>query len=179
MRQLIKMGNPTLRQKALNVNEKEISSVQIQTLIDELIQSMRQNNGVGIAATQLAVLSRIFVIEIADNPRYPGKENFPLLLAINPVIKITTEQTTYDWEGCLSIPGLRGKVERFDSLQLEYFDRKGEFHSIPLAGFPAIVAQHENDHLDGILFIDRMKDTKTLTFLDEYHQYWQNNDSNI
>lgn len=158
------MGHPILREVCLNVEENVIYSEKFQIFLDELVATMRASDGVGIAAPQVGVLQRVFVIEVDDNPRYLNRDSFELLIIINPEVKILPGPTVDSWEGCLSIPGIRGRLKRADRIELKGLDRNGKPYQRILTGFPAIVAQHELDHLNGILFIDRMTDLKSLSF---------------
>lgn len=170
--EVIKMGNPLLRSVCQPVTNDEIASQEFQAFIDSLILTMQEEDGAGIAAPQVGILKRLFVIEMDGNKRYPDEDNFPMTVIINPEIKILSNEITDSWEGCLSIPGIRGKLKRSKQVQLSGVDRHGEPFEKILDGFPAIVAQHELDHLNGILFIDRMKTMETLTFEEEYSKYW-------
>lgn len=162
--EVLKMGHPKLREVCLNVEENVIYSEKFQIFLDELVATMRASDGVGIAAPQVGVLQRVIVIEVNDNPRYLNRDFFELLIIINPEIKILPGPTVDSWEGCLSIPGIRGRLKRADRIELKGLDRNGKPYHRILTGFPAIVAQHELDHLNGILFIDRMTDLKSLSF---------------
>lgn len=162
--EVLKMGHPILREVCLNVEENVIYSEKFQIFLDELVATMRASDGVGIAAPQVGVLQRVFVIEVNDNPRYSNRDSFELLIIINPEVKILPGPTVDSWEGCLSIPGIRGRLKRADRIELKGLDRNGKPYQRILTGFPAIVAQHELDHLNGILFIDRMTDLKSLSF---------------
>ncbi len=169
--EVILMGNPLLRERSVDVDVDTITSSDFQHKLDRLIETMRQENGAGIAAPQVGVLERYFTIEINNNPRYPDKTAFPLLVAINPAIEPIGEEMVDSWEGCLSIPKIRGKLRRHASIIITALDRAGERYTKILEGFPAIVAQHELDHLNGMLFIDRMTDMTSLTFYSEYLKY--------
>ncbi len=171
--EVIKLGNPKLREVCDAVDLNTLQSDEMQRFIDDLISTMRDKNGAGIAASQVGVLKRIFIMECSDNPRYPDRDGFPLTVVINPSIKFIEKENQVDsWEGCLSIPGLRGKLSRFSKVELSGYDRDGNTLSKTLEGFEAVVAQHELDHLDGILFVDRMKDMKHLAYNTEYLKYW-------
>lgn len=173
IREVIKMGNPLLRKVSQTVGLKEMATAGFQKFIDDLIETMRSETGVGIAAPQVGVLKRVFSMEIKDNPRYPDKQTYPLCLVINPEIEFLSQEKEDSWEGCLSIPGIRGQLKRYKSIKLTGLNRNGEKLETELSGFPAIVAQHELDHLNGILFIDRMDLMNTLTFQEEYEKYWK------
>jgi len=137
-----------------------------------MIDTQRAANGAGIAGPQVGCMKRVFIIENQANPRYPLKEEFSLLVAINPKVTPLSDTQVDSWEGCLSIPDIRGRLRRYDHIMLEAYDRDGKLYRHELKGFAAVVAQHELDHLDGILFIDRMDSMKTLAFRDEYETYW-------
>ncbi len=170
--EVIKMGNPRLRQVCDAVSSSEINTPKFQGFLDNLIETQRAENGAGIAAPQVDVLQRVFTMEVADNLRYPDKETFPLYVAINPEIEFLSEETMESWEGCLSIPGIRGQLPRYQKVLLKALDRYGAPFAVQLEGFAAVVAQHELDHLNGILLIDRMESMKTLAFQEEYEKYW-------
>ncbi|MAU71752.1 MAG: peptide deformylase [Pseudozobellia sp.] len=170
--EVIRMGNPNLRKVCETVEIEEIQRPEFQTFLKNLVSTMRVKNGVGIAAPQVDVLKRVFVIEIEDNPRYPNRVNFPIVIAINPEIEVISDQKIDSWEGCLSIPGIRGQLKRHQKIRLKALNEDGENFELELENFPAIVAQHELDHLNGVLFIDRMEDLKTLAFEEEYNSYW-------
>ena len=170
---VIKMGHPNLRKSSSPIPIPEIQDLRIQELIDSLITTMRAEDGAGIAAPQVNVLERVFVMEVDNNPRYPDKASFPLMVAVNPEIKPLGTEQVESWEGCLSIPNIRGKLMRWANIQLNAYDRKGQYFEKELSGFAAVVAQHELDHLNGILFIDRMDDMTSLCFREEYQRFYQ------
>lgn len=171
---VIKMGNPILREVCQAIPLVDITNDELQTFIDDLIDTMRDKNGAGIAASQVGQLKRIFIMECDHNPRYPDRTDFALTVAINPTIKVVGDAMVDSWEGCLSIPGLRGMLPRSAKVELSAYDRQGNRFVRTIEGFEAVVAQHELDHLNGTLFVDRMKDMKYLTFQDEYVKYWLN-----
>ena len=168
IRQIVQIGNPALRQIADAVKESEVASSEIQNLIDDLIETMRSANGAGLAATQIAAPYRICVIEVNKNPRYPYKPDIPLTVLINPKVTFLTEERINVYEGCLSVPNLRGKVDRCPEILIEGFDRDGQSLSLIAKGISAGTFQHELDHLDGLVFTDRMKDASSLTTIDEF-----------
>lgn len=170
--EVIKMGNPLLRKISTPVANDTIASARFQNLITDLIATMRLENGAGIAAVQVGVLERVFVMEVANNERYPEKNEFPLQIAINPKIEVLSSAKIPSWEGCLSIPNIRGRLERYQHIKLTAFNSAGEQYALELDGFAAIVAQHELDHLNGKLLIDRMDSMETLTFHEEYKKFW-------
>ncbi len=172
---IINIGNPILRQVATELDVKKITSDEVQTFIDDLVATMRSANGAGLAATQVAVPWRIFAVEVRDNPRYPYKPNIPLTILINPEIEFLTEERFENYEGCLSVPNLRGVVERCAEINIKGFDRTGKPLAILAKGITAGTFQHEFDHLDGLLFLDKVKDTRSLCTWDEFKQHYENN----
>ena len=165
-----RMGHPVLRAKARVIEKANIKSPAIQKLIDDMIDTMVEYHGVGLAAPQVHESVRIFVAAL--DPGDEGAEPPDPVVIINPEIAIVGSDVVDDWEGCLSIPVLRGRVPRAREIRVRAFDRKGERMELHAHDFPARVIQHETDHLDGVLFLDRMKSFETLTFLDEYSRYW-------
>lgn len=164
------MGHPVLRAKARSLEKSEIKSAVIQTLIDDLIDTMTEYHGVGLAAPQVHEGVRIFVaaLDASDD----DEEESEAIAVINPEITIVGSDVVEDWEGCLSVPDIRGRVPRAREIKVRAFDRTGARIELSAHDFPARVIQHEADHLDGVLFFDRMKSLGTLTFLDEYSRYW-------
>ncbi len=168
-----KLGNPVLRQKAEPVTTEELLTGDVQRLIDNMVDTMREEAGVGLAAPQVHTPKRIFTLEIkSSNPRYAIDDEVPLLVVVNPQITFRTEDPADGWESCLSIPEMRGVVPRRTSLVLRGLDRKGEEIEIEASDFFARVIQHETDHLDGIVFLDRMRNLSTLTHQHEFFKYW-------
>ena len=159
---IIEIGHPVLRQVAEQLPVNDIQSAEVQHFIDELIDSCRTANGAGIAAPQVANTWRIFMVEIGNNPRYPYKPAYPLTVMINPTITFLSDERFNNFEGCLSIPNLRGVVPRCPHVRIEGFDREGNALDFEVKGITAGTFQHEQDHLDGILFPDRIEDMKTL-----------------
>ncbi len=165
-----RMGHPVLRKAARKVEPAEIKSPAFQKLVDDMIETMREYEGIGLAAPQVHEGVRLAIIGIDEGE---GRtHDIRVLPVINPEVTPIGETTAEDWEGCLSLPGLRGRVVRPDQVQVRALDRRGNRVEFDLEGFPARVAQHEIDHLDGVLFVDRMKSLETLTFLEEYSKYW-------
>lgn len=162
VREILEIGDPALAARAEEVDAAAIGSREIQTCIDDLIDTMRAANGAGIAANQAGIARRIFVAEVrADNPRYPYKPAIPLTVIVNPVIEFLSERTFENYEGCLSVPNLRGAVDRHLEIAVSGFDRDGQPLDFDVRGYSAGTYQHENDHLDGILFPHRVTDPKT------------------
>jgi peptide deformylase len=163
------MGHPVLRTKAAAVDKSTLRTPAIQKLIDDMMDTMSEYHGVGLAAPQVHEGLRIFVASL-DMER--GEEPTPPIAIVNPEITPVGSDMVDDWEGCLSIPDIRGKVPRHREIKVTALDRNGERIELRARGFSARVIQHETDHLDGILFFDRMRAFETLTFLEEYSRYW-------
>ncbi len=168
-----RMGHPVLRKKARALDKATVRTPAIQKLIDDMMETMEEYHGVGLAAPQVHEDVRLFVAAL-DMER--GDEPTPPIALINPEITPVGTEIVDDWEGCLSIPDIRGKVPRHREIKVRAFDRDGERIELRARGFSARIIQHETDHLDGILFFDRMTAFETLTFLDEYSRYWVKND---
>lgn len=160
---ILTIGHPLLREPAQDVTRGELLDAETQQLIDDLVETMRHANGAGLAATQVGVNKRICVIEVNANPRYPYKPDIPLTILVNPKLHPVGEETFANFEGCLSVPGLRGVVERHAVMRVEYWDRFGNRIDTLIRGLKAATYQHEVDHLDGILFVDRVKDPRTFS----------------
>ncbi len=163
-----------LRTKTRPVEKSDLKSAVVQRLIDDMIDTMIEYHGVGLAAPQVHETLRLFVATLdADEPVDGQDEPEPEPIAIiNPEIAAVGTDLVEDWEGCLSIPDIRGKVPRAHEIVVRALNRKGERIELRAHGFSARVIQHETDHLDGVLFFDRMRSFGTLTFLDEYSRYW-------
>jgi peptide deformylase len=162
-----RMGHPVLRARARPIERADITSPAFQRLIDDMIETMIEYHGVGLAAPQVHEGVRLFVAAIGE-----GSEDEPPMAIVNPEVTVLGGETAEDWEGCLSIPDIRGRVPRPREIRLRAFDRRGERVELHATDYPARVIQHETDHLDGILFFDRMRSFDSLTFLDEYSRYW-------
>ena len=167
-----RLGHPILRKITENVPVRELQSVEMQKFIDDMIETMKEYDGVGLAADQVHESKQVAVLEVADNPRYPQKPNVPLTVLVNPKITPVSDETEEDWEGCLSIPDLRGRVPRYKSIRVQALDRNGAELDFIADDFHARVIQHEFDHLNGKVYLDRMRDLSTLTFLQEFTRYW-------
>jgi peptide deformylase len=164
-----RMGHPVLRAKARPLERTEIRGAIVQKLIDDMLDTMAEYHGVGLAAPQIHEGLRIFVAALDDGDEEEG-EGEPLAL-INPEITVVGSDVVEDWEGCLSIPDVRGRVPRAREIRVRAYDRKGDRIELRAHDFPARVIQHETDHLDGVLFFDRMRTFESLTFLEEYSRY--------
>ena len=169
-----RMGHPVLRARARALNPSDIRSPEIQRLIDDMFDTMHEYQGVGLAAPQVHESVRLFVAGFSPGPDDDDDDGrkVPHIALINPEIKIVGEAVAEDWEGCLSIPDIRGRVPRATQILVQAYDRKGKRVELRAGGFTARVIQHETDHLDGILFFDRLKSFESLTFLDEFGRYW-------
>ena len=166
-----RMGHPVLRKKARPLEKAEIRTAPMQKLIDDMIDTMTEYHGVGLAAPQIHEALRIFVAAL-DAGDDDDDEAEPIAL-INPEITVVGPDVVEDWEGCLSIPDIRGRVPRAREIKVRGFDRTGSRIELSAHDFSARVIQHETDHLDGVLFFDRMKSLVSMTFLDEYSRYWR------
>jgi peptide deformylase len=166
------MGHPVLRKAAKALVPTEIRTPQFQKLVDDMIDTMQEYVGIGLAGPQVHESVRVFVagIEQPDG-------SLKVLPFVNPEIAPVGTALVEDWEGCLSIPDIRGRVVRPRDIVVKALDRRGKPFEMPLTGFPARVVQHEADHLDGVLFLDRMKSLESLTFLEEYSRYWRERDA--
>jgi peptide deformylase len=162
-----RMGHPVLRERARLLDRADVRSPLIQKLIDDMIETMHEYHGVGLAAPQVHEGVRLFVALLDEEP-HPKSEAAVL---INPEISPVSDAREEGWEGCLSIPDIRGMVPRYTEITVTALDRQGRKIELRLKDFPARVAQHETDHLDGVLFFDRMTSMRSLTFLDEYSRY--------
>ena len=170
VRSILSIGDPRLREVADPVAAVEIGGAEVQTLVDDLIDTMRHAGGAGLAATQIGVPLRVAVIEVDDNPRYPYKPRIPLTVAINPVIEPLDDELVEINEGCLSVP-LRGNVFRHVNTRVRHVDRDGVEHDDVRRGLTAGTWQHECDHLDGVLFIDKVVDPTTIATWEEFERH--------
>jgi peptide deformylase len=175
-----RLGHPVLRAAAKPIPQNEIKSARIQSLIDDMFETMQEYAGIGLAAPQVHEGLRLFVAGVRKaevlSPMTDDHE-MPFLTVINPeVVPVDDAPRVEGWEGCLSIPDIRGKVPRPDAVRLRALDRHGRKYELMAAGLPARVIQHETDHLDGILFFDRMASFETLAFMDEFRRYWAKDD---
>ena len=172
VRKIIRMGHPHLRTVAKPVPEGAIGSPAFGRLIDDMVDTLHDYGGVGLAAPQIDEPIRLAIIEIPGGPtRYGEVEPFPLTAFINPTISVIDPATAGNWEGCLSVPGLRGYVERPQHVRVDYTDIEGQPQNLALTGFRATVFQHEFDHLDGVLYVDRIEDPTKLVFEEELGKY--------
>jgi peptide deformylase len=172
VRQLLKvarLGHPVLRQVARPVDVKRLKSPEYQDFIDSLLDTMHEYDGVGLAAPQVHVGDRVVVFHEAAG--LEDAKGQPILALVNPEITALTDEKDSMWEGCLSVPNLRGKVSRPNKVAVAALDRHGRQVKLELSGFAAVVIQHECDHLDGVLFVDRLDDSRQLAFMEEFVRY--------
>ena len=167
IRNVLRIGHPALRSCAEEVPDDWFGSQRLQQLIDDLFDTKLACSGAGLAAPQIDEPWRIFVVGMGHNPRYPDADPLSERVLINPVIKSIGNELIAGWEGCLSVPGLRGEVMRWQRIHLKWQDGEGAFHSEELKDFHARVVQHEKDHLDGVLFPDRLTNPLAFGFTDE------------
>lgn len=168
---ILTVGHPILRERARELTHDELASPETQAFIDDLIATMRHANGAGLAANQVGLPIRIASIEVGDNPRYPYKPRIPLTVVVNPVIEALDGETVEINEGCLSVPNLRGTVTRYVNVRVRYLDRDGVAHDEVKRGLTAGTFQHECDHLDGTLFLDRVTDPTTFTTWEQFERF--------
>ncbi|CAN5460683.1 peptide deformylase [soil metagenome] len=171
VREILHVGNPLLRERSREISRDELASTEMQQLIDDLIDTMHAANGAGIAAPQVGELVRIATIEVTSNPRYPYKPPIPLTIVVNPVIEPIDDEVVEINEGCLSVPNMRGNVMRFVNVRVRFWNRDGSERDEMWRGLSAGTFQHECDHLDGLLFLDRVHDTTSLTTWDQFERF--------
>jgi peptide deformylase len=174
-----RMGHPVLRAKALPIAPSEIPSARIQQLINDMFETMREYGGIGLAAPQVHESLRVFVAGLAEPSgarELSGDEDMPFIALVNPEVELAESPVAPGWEGCLSIPEIRGLVPRTDEVRVRAYDRTGRPVELSARGLPARVIQHEHDHLNGILFLDRMSSFESLTYMDEYRRHWAKDD---
>lgn len=171
VRPIAQIGEPVLRAPTRQVSPERLASPEIQGLIDDLIETMRDANGAGIAANQAFASERICVMEVQDNPRYPYKPTIPLTVLVNPELTLLGDEVFDNYEGCLSVPNLRGVVPRHVRVRVKALDRHGAPIDAVVEGLSAGTYQHEVDHLDGLLFTDRVVDRRTLTTWDAFERH--------
>lgn len=170
---ICRMGNPILRKKTKEIAKDFLLSDGFSQLLVDLRDSMKHYGGIGIAAPQIGVDMQVAIIELMGFNRYGEEVNLPLTTFVNPKIEYLTTEEQGFWEGCLSVPGLRGFVERPKKVRVSYLNEKAEAQELVAEGFLATVLQHELDHLHGILYVDRVKDPKLLTYQEEFEEFIQ------
>lgn len=172
VRDIVRMGHPVLRQQARELTAEELASPALRELVDDMVDTLAAAGGIGLAAPQIAEPLRVAIIRIAGGPsRYGEIEAVPLTVYLNPRIEVRDPTLQGFWEGCLSVPGLRGYVERPRAIRVHWQDLDGHSHSADYEGFLATVFQHEFDHLDGRLYVDRLQDSTRLMFEEEFARF--------
>jgi peptide deformylase len=171
IRPIVQVGDPVLRGRARELEPGELRSAEVQALVDDLVETMRDAGGAGLAAPQVGVPLRLFVVEVRDNPRYPYKPPIPLRVLANPELRPLGDETFPSYEGCLSVPDLRGLLPRHAAVEVSYLDRDGRRVRERVRGLSAGTFQHELDHLDGVLFLDRVEDPRTLTTWEAFRRF--------
>ncbi len=166
--EIIELGHPILRQVASAIDAPQ--SEEIQILIDNLLATVHQSNGVGIAAPQVAQSCQLMIVASRPNPRYPNAPEMEPTAILNPRILSHSTEMVKGWEGCLSIPGIRGMVPRYQAIEIEYCDRAGKLQKMEMTDFVARIFQHEYDHFNGLVFVDRVESTKDLVTEKEFQQ---------
>jgi peptide deformylase len=169
---IAKLGNPILRKIAEPVTPAESQDPAFQAFLEDMTETMRKLDGVGLAAPQVFQSKQVIIVEVNSNSRYPAAPDLPLSILLNPTLTFLSEEKAEGWEGCLSVENLRGKVVRSVRVGVTGFNRYMEPMAFEAEGFLAVVLQHEADHLNGKVFLDRMKDFSTLTHLAEFDQFW-------
>jgi len=169
---IAKLGNPVLRQVAKPVELNDLAENSMQTFIDDMVETMHHEGGVGLAAPQVNRPIQIVVLEYAENERYPDEVSIPLTVLVNPVLSDYSQETKEGWESCLSLVDFRGLVPRSTTVTLDAYDRQGKKIQKTVSGFEAVVLQHELDHLKGFVFLDRMKDLTQLSYQEEFEEFW-------
>lgn len=170
-RRILTIGHPALRKPGRAVGLDALATDAMQQLIDDLVETMHAAHGAGLAATQIGEPVRITVIEVKDNPRYPYKPDYPLTVLVNPELTILSDERFESFEGCLSVPNLRGKVMRHAEIGVRAWDRRGELIEREVRGLTAGTFQHEVDHLDGELFVDKVFDPHTLCTWEQFDTF--------
>ena len=168
---IAQIGHPVLRQRARELTREELLAPETQRFIDDLVETMRDASGAGLAAIQVYHPVRIVAVEVFNNPRYPYKPNIPLTILVNPVLEPIGQERFDNYEGCLSVPNLRGVVERRAEVRVTGMERDGAPFDRVLRGLSAGTFQHECDHLDGVLFVDRVTDPTTFSTLAEFDRF--------
>ncbi len=170
IRKIAQIGHPVLRTPARPLTREELLQPRTQEFIDDLIATMRDADGAGLAAPQIYEPLQICAMEVGNNPRYPYKPRIPLTILVNPILTPTTEETFSNFEGCLSVPNLRGRVDRSLSVRVQAWDRHGGEIDMVVRGISAGTFQHEVDHLNATLFIDRVRDPRSLCTWQEFER---------
>ena len=168
---IAQIGHPILRQPTRMLTREELLSEEIQSFLDDLVETMREASGAGLAANQVYQSLRICAVEVRDNSRYPYRPNIPLTILVNPILTPASDETFVNYEGCLSVPNLRGQVRRHCEVHVEALDREGNSISTVVKGMTAATYQHEVDHLEGKIFLDRVEDPNSVVTLENFQRY--------
>ena len=168
---IAQIGHPILRQPTRILTREELLSEEIQSFLDDLVETMREASGAGLAANQVYQSLRICAVEVRNNSRYPYRPNIPLTILVNPILTPSSDETFVNYEGCLSVPNLRGQVRRHCEVHVEALDREGNSISTVVKGMTAATYQHEVDHLDGKIFLDRVEDPNSVVTLENFQRY--------
>ena len=171
IRKIAQIGHPVLRQRAREVTREELASAPMQQFIDDLVDTMRDADGAGLAAIQIYEPIRIAAVEVRNNPRYPYKPQIPLTILVNPILTPVSDERFDNYEGCLSVPNLRGMVSRAVHVRVQAWDRAGNEIDEVVHGLKAGTYQHEVDHLDGKIFVDRVTDPTTFATWTEFERH--------
>ena len=172
LRTIVRLGHPALRTAASPVTPEALASPAVQALIDDMVDTMRAAHGVGLAAPQVALGHQLFVYEVRREADEPADDGIALHVVVNPMLEAAQGELDYDWEGCLSIPELRGLVPRYPAVRVRGLDRHGAPLDYVARGFEARIIQHEFDHLNGIVYLDRMRSLESLTYEREFEQFF-------
>ena len=168
---IAQIGHPILRQPTRMLTREELLSEEIQSFLDDLVETMREASGAGLAANQVYQSLRICAVEVRNNSRYPYRPNIPLTILVNPILTPASDETFVNYEGCLSVPNLRGQVRRHCEVHVDALDREGNSISTVVKGMTAATYQHEVDHLDGRIFLDRVEDPNSVVTLENFQRY--------
>jgi peptide deformylase len=175
---IVRLGHPALRTPAQAVSKQDIGSPQLERLVDDLVETMRGAGSVGLSAPQIGIGQQIFVYEIPDHPEVPG-DAVPLKVILNPMLVAQPGRMVHDWEGCTSVPDLRGLVPRHPAVRIRGLDRHGDAVDYVASGLEGRIIQHEYDHLNGMVFLDRMRDLRSLAFSAEWQEYLAGEGENV
>ena len=168
---IAQIGHPILRQPTRMLTREELLSEEIQSFLDDLVETMREASGAGLAANQVYQSLRICAVEVRNNSRYPYRPNIPLTILVNPILTPASDETFVNYEGCLRVPNLRGQVRRHCEVHVDALDREGNSISTVVKGMTAATYQHEVDHLDGKIFLDRVEDPNSVVTLENFQRY--------
>jgi peptide deformylase len=171
--EIVQIGHPVLRAPAREVQPEELGTPELRRLCTDLVETMRAAHGAGLAAPQVGESLRVFAVEVRDNERYPYKPRLDLRVLVNPVVGPLSDETYMSYEGCLSVPNLRGLLPRHTEVEVAYRDQDGGAQLERFGGLSAGTMQHELDHLDGVLFLDRVDDPTTLCTWEMFRRYRQ------